>query len=74
MIAKQIKQFTNYQDAADAVTPLQQAGNVTSFPHVVHDPILMIAWAVDYEPKEEWMKDHKSIESVFIASSGKAES
>lgn len=52
-MSEQTVTCSTYDEAISEMDRLQQAGNITGLPHVVSDPVLRVAWAVEYRPKND---------------------
>jgi len=57
----QVSTYSAYQDARDAVAPLQAHGYVVRGPFVVADDILKVAWAVEWVTVKDWMAAFSSM-------------
>jgi len=57
----QVSTYSAYQDARDAVAPLQAKGFVVRGPFVTSDDILRYCWAIEFVPVKDWMAAFSSV-------------
>jgi len=57
----QVSTYSAYQDARDAVAPLQAHGYVVRGPFVTDDDILRCCWAIEFVPVKDWMTAFSSV-------------